>query len=256
MANPYADPAKVNLGQPSTFVTGQNSVMVHSGGGVTNTYANWPRLLLGWDAGLAQSYLSQIVNSLRTGGLFSAYWSFFYNGGTETVTITNADYSYLSSYCAVCVCVRTSGGCFPPGTMIVMAGRSTKLAEEIAVGESVWNPITASPARVDAIREGAEQVPLVEFGFEEVRVDVTQNHPVLTQAGLKKAHELTTDDAVVGTDGQLHRLSIVRELPVADGQMVLNFVINLGSEAEADHFLIADGVVTGDLYLQNQLSQH
>ena len=53
-------------------------------------------------------------------------------------------------------------------------------------------------------------------------------------------------------DGKWQALTTVRTLPVVEGQKVINFYLDTASEAEEDHLVLANGFVTGDLFLQQR----
>ena len=156
----------------------------------------------------------------------------------------------------ICACVRTGAhGCFAEGTMITLADRSLKRVEEIKKGDLVLNPVTGKPARVKLVVDAPEPYPLIKLGYAGKSVRVTQTHPMLTASGLKKAKDLSLEDEVQGEDGLFHTLATIEQLPVEAGQYVFNFELEADSDAEAEHMLIADGMVTGDMVLQLKLSQ-
>ena len=156
----------------------------------------------------------------------------------------------------LCACVRGGmHGCFAEGTKIKLADGSLKRAEEIVKGDMVFNPIAKKAVRVKHVIDSPEHAPLMKLAIGNVTLRVTQTHPMLTQAGLKRANELTLDDQVQGEDGQFHRLVTIEELPIEAGQYVINFELEAGSDAQEEHMLIADGIVTGDMVLQLKLNQ-
>ena len=109
--------------------------------------------------------------------------------------------------------------------------------------------------RVNRIIESAETEPLIELGYADAVVKVTQTHPVLTKEGLKKAKDLSVNDSVRGADGVFHKLSKVRDLPVRTGQYVINFELDVKSNSDNDRLVLSDGIVTGDFALQLKLSK-
>lgn len=162
---------------------------------------------------------------------------------------------HYNNYCWICACFRVSG-CFAPGTLIRLADQTVKPIEEIRAGEQVWNPVSRKPATVERIIEGPEKFPLIEYGFDGSVSHVSQKHPVLTGAGIKTAVDLVLNDTVVSGDGTLHNITQLRTLPLEDGQMVINLITEDWSvPPEEQHYLVADGMITGDLILQNELNK-
>lgn len=164
------------------------------------------------------------------------------------------DNSNTSEFKVSCACVRWNKGCFAPGTMIKMADGSSKAVEQIAAGDLVWNPVAKKGVSVERIIESEEKLPLIAFGYADIKLRVNQNHPVLTRSGVKKASALSLDDSVLGSDGQFHKLTVIKELPVAAGQSVINFVLSAESDSADNHMVLADGIASGDLVVQLELN--
>ena len=154
-----------------------------------------------------------------------------------------------SKYCYLCGRQRVTG-CFPPGTKITLADGSTKNIEDMMAGDQVWNPIAKRAVSVRQIIEGPEEIPLIRYGAGEQRAVVTQLHPMLTKAGIKKATELTLGDMLVTADGTPVEITLLEKLPVEEGQRVINLLLNVDSLDKNERMLIADGFVTGDWHLQ------
>lgn len=155
----------------------------------------------------------------------------------------------------VCACLRHAQlGCFPPGVWISMADGSKKLVENISKGDQVWNPVLKQAVKVKRIIESPEKLPLIEIGYDDTRTRVSQTHPVYTKEGFKKASSLSTGNLVLGADGEYHQLTVVRELPVEEGQYVINFELVSDVPSPLAGVLIADGVVTGDFVKQIEIA--
>ncbi len=170
-------------------------------------------------------------------------------------------------------CRGIPGGCFERNTQITLADRSLKSISEIKVGDMVFNPVTGRAARVKDVIGGPEKIGLIEFGYSQqttpgvvsgmlgmitapipekaTKVKVTVTHPVLTQDGIKQAKFLTLADSVRGADGKFYPISTLRKLPATADQFVINLELD-GSGSDDEHFIIADGIVTGDLHLQRK----
>ena len=161
-----------------------------------------------------------------------------------------------SNACYLCGLMRNNHGCFPPGVHVATDGNGgTKLVEDVAVGDFLWNPILGRSAKVLRVVEGGESLPLVSFGFGQTTLSTSQQHPVLTDRGIKMAKNLTLADSVYTADGTLHALEFVSLLPVDQGQSVINFILESHSDSENERMILADGIVTGDLAVQRALAK-
>jgi hypothetical protein len=150
---------------------------------------------------------------------------------------------------------RSGGGCFALTTNIRLADGRDRYVALLNVGDMVLNPVTGKAARITSITSGPETEQMIRVGYGAYDVRVTQKHPMQTAAGLKQARNLTKADRVLGADGQYHAVGTLEWMPIDSKQVVRNLVINPDSTDPRDHMLLADGVVTGDLYLQRQLEQ-
>ena len=136
-----------------------------------------------------------------------------------------------------------------------MASGVEKQIEEIVAGEELWNPVLRAAVRVYKVIEGTEGEPLVEFGYGGVLLRTTQSHAVKTTSGLKQAKELLVGDEVFDGDGATHRLSTVRALEAAPRQRVINLSLEAPFGITDGRMLLANGIVTGDVVIQNRLER-
>ena len=173
--------------------------------------------------------------------------------------------------------------CFPPETKIAMADGSQKRIDQIVKGDMVWNPARQKAMRVGNRLKGPEDKPLLEIGFGTTSVRVTQSHPMVIRnpelqsnpfkpasmssstreqqgetlnARVKKANEISLDDWILGADGEFHQVTTLRTLAQVEGQIVYNFELETDSKHVADHMIVADGVVTGDVVVQADLNDY
>lgn len=171
--------------------------------------------------------------------------------------------------------------CFPPETLIQMSDGSTKRIDKIQTGDMVWNPASQKAMRVGNTLNGPEDKPLVQIGYGDTTVKVTQTHPMVTRSPLlqdsafrpaslrsfdsqgetlnarvKKAGEVTLNDWIMGADGEFHKVTKVETLKQVEGQIVFNFELETDSKALADHMIVADGIVTGDVTVQAELNNY
>lgn len=142
-------------------------------------------------------------------------------------------------------------GCFSPETRLKMANGLWKRADEIRQGDALWNPVRKTASKIKSRIVGPEDKGLIEIGFQGHRVHVTTTHPMLTPKGIVQAQRLTTRDFVFGEDLKFHPVSVVRRLPPKAGQTVYNFEMDAISPDPADHLVLADGIITGDFFLQS-----
>ena len=146
-------------------------------------------------------------------------------------------------------------GCFPPGVKITMADGSLRKIEDVRAGDLVRNARTGAPVKVGKMIEGPEAPPLIRFGFDGTTVRTSQTHPVLTAAGLKPANQLTKGDTVFDAQGNAHPVTILETLPIEEGQRVINFNLDATSSDVNQRLIVSDGIITGDIVLQNLLKE-
>ena len=152
---------------------------------------------------------------------------------------------------------RGASGCFGKDTKITMADSTVLKASEIKVGMHVYNPVTDRNVKVVRVIEGVERQALVEIetdsSFEPLLL--TKNHPILTKSGVIPARDLTDYHQLLVVDGDTNELITVAVVKIKEifsyKPWVWNFELE-GSDAD-DHFLLANGLVSGDLWLQESL---
>lgn len=148
------------------------------------------------------------------------------------------------------------GGCFALSTKIKLFDGTEKLAVNVEKGDRLLNPITKKSVTVSEVVYGPEEnLGLIMVGVGENAVKVTTQHPFETQKGLKSAADLTIDDKILTSAGKYQKLTTLKILAPVKNQRVINFVVSSDSKKPMDHMVLADGVVTGDLYLQRKLSR-
>ena len=171
-----------------------------------------------------------------------------------TAYITEATTAYCKIEAAVDYTdLRTRLGCFADSTKIRMASGADKLIGLIQKDEMVLNPITQMGLKVVEIIKGPEHNPMYDIIMGSQKVTVTQNHPFMTKSGIKAAKDLVGDDELLGADGNFYALQGETKLPLVDGQVVYNIRLEGESENPLDHMVLANQVVTGDLFLQRLL---
>lgn len=198
-----------------------------------------------------------------------------YTSGTRIVQCSG-EMNSLGECEISCVHTRETG-CFPPEAQIVMGDGTTKAIKSIRTGDLVWNPVRKKAFAVGAVFAGPEKNPLIEIGFGEKTITVTDTHPLIVRAAseasikpvamldestakslpdfrVKKANEVTKDDELLAQDGKFYRVEVLRKLPVQEGQIVYNFELLGDSDHPADHTIASAGIVTGDITAQYEVN--
>ncbi len=153
--------------------------------------------------------------------------------------------------------VRGACGCFADETMITLGdGRTQKRITELTERDQVWNPMTRRAQSIARMTRGPENVPMFDVQIEGKTVRVTGTHPFPTSQGPKPAFELQEGDRVrteQGTIGVIQKIAVV---PKGDkAPVVWNLELKAGDDLR-DHYVLANGVVTGDLYIQSRLQKN
>ncbi|MEY4631228.1 MAG: hypothetical protein RIQ81_1348 [Pseudomonadota bacterium] len=152
---------------------------------------------------------------------------------------------------------RTMLGCFDPATRIRMAsGRDVRI-DAVKPGDMVFNPIVGKSVPVVRVTKGPEAgkgMYLIGFkGQGNEQVKVTSKHPFMTDQGLRAAEQLRKGDRILTADGSFRKIEVAKSLPEKAGQVVVNVSL-AGAHLEASHHMVlANGVVSGDLQLQERL---
>ena len=198
-----------------------------------------------------------------------------YTSGTRIVQCSG-EMNSLGECEISCVHTRETG-CFPPEAQIVMGDGTTKAIKRIRTGDLVWNPVRKKAFAVGAVFAGPEKNPLIEIGFGDKKITVTETHPLIVRATtegsikpvalvsepnaksepdfrVKKANEVTKDDELLAQDGKFYRVEVLRQLPVQEGQIVYNFELLGESDQPADHTIVSAGIVTGDITAQYEVN--
>ena len=160
----------------------------------------------------------------------------------------------VKQYCYTCAWVRVEG-CFAPETKILLADGTERAIEDISAGDMVLNPNTGQAMRVRSLLESYEDKPLVEVVYGGRALRVTSQHPMVTQRGVIPALSLLSSDSVQTSDGNLHAVEQVNILPLEPKQRVINLELDTDSQTFSDRYIVAEGMVTGDLRVQTLLAE-
>lgn len=111
--------------------------------------------------------------------------------------------------------------------------------------------VSLTSRSVERFVNGPEVPPLFVFTLSNgSTLRVTQHHPMVLHSGkIIEASQVERHNAFMGTDGRrVEILSITREKTDSD---VFNF--QTAGETQLSHVIVAEGVLVGDLKLQNEL---
>lgn len=168
-----------------------------------------------------------------------------YGGNPNPVTI-----SFTESPGAGTVIYERIDGCFALDVEILMADKTTKKVADIRSGDMVWNPLLKKAAQVKKVVRGPEPIPLYHIKTAHNSLSVTKSHPFVTSEGIVTTEHLKVGNKVQDADGSFAKVTSVSKLPVVDGQLVMNFELESDSNDVQHHAIVANGIVTGDLFLQ------
>lgn len=145
--------------------------------------------------------------------------------------------------------VRTNG-CFAKGTLIEMAHGKTEKIENLRAGDAV-RLADGRASSIYHVVAGPETEKMIEFTtYSGKKLMVTSKHPMQTQNGIKPANEVSAMDLLKIAEGSYSLITKIEQKASKDP--VYNF--ELAGSADADHLVVANGIVSGELYLQNRLS--
>ena len=149
---------------------------------------------------------------------------------------------------------RTACGCFEGSTPIMLGDGRYKPIRELTRTDMIWNPILKKAMAIKRMVVGPEKIPMIRVTRAgDSAVLVTQGHPFPTENGLKTAIELKNGDRVFNASGGLESVTVETVVyPEAEAPSVWNLELD-GDEHLNSHYLVADGVVTGDLKIQERL---
>lgn len=135
-----------------------------------------------------------------------------------------------------------------------MADGTTKEIKSISAGELVADG-RGGTSKVRFALESVELEPILAISIEGRTVQVSQKHPFPTRGGFKAASSLVEGEEILKLDGSYGSITKIESLPIDPSQQVVNIQIDTPSERFEDHMVVADGVVTGDLFVQRALAK-
>jgi len=200
----------------------------------------------------------------------------FNNQGLAAGLLTPDGYTYLVGihFCAITFALPGQSpkifdfcpeGCFAADTQVLSSvtreGRANYTrAASVAPNSQLLSladdaspdAVAMAPHSVKRIVLGPEDGELFAFALANGRtLKVTTHHPMVLDSGkLVEASKVVAGDAFVGLDGRsVAVVRITRQEPEAD---VFNF--ETAATTQMGHIIVAEGVLTGDLKIQNELA--
>lgn len=154
-------------------------------------------------------------------------------------------------------------GCFSEDTLVSLpddAGEATIPVSRVATGtqllslddEASLGALSFAPHFVERVVHGPETIPLFAFELASGRtLRVTMQHPmVLSDGRIVAAHAVPENASLLGADGAPVEIVATRR-ETTTGEV---FNAALTSDSNEGHVLVAEGVLVGDLFLQNQVA--
>ena len=148
---------------------------------------------------------------------------------------------------------KRGGGCFAEDTAITMADGTIKKIQDLKPGDLVWNPLVNGPSKIHKGVKGSEKHPIFTFKVGESTIKVTRTHPMLTQRGVLKAMEVSKDDLLMTSTGEFKKITLIDTYNTDKDVYNLHLVSMSGEDVEGG--IVAEGIITGDLDMQNKLKK-
>ncbi len=148
---------------------------------------------------------------------------------------------------------RTSCGCFQEDTQITLGdGKTTRAIDQLTESDSVWNPILKKAQSIKRMTRGPEALPMLSIQTASGNVTVTGGHPFpMPDGSIVQAHVLKVGDKVL-VNGEWETISAV-EIKQSEKQPVVWNLELIGDDNQDTHFILANGIVTGDLKIQEDI---
>ena len=135
-----------------------------------------------------------------------------------------------------------------------MADGSTKNIQNIKIGDLIRNPATGMDVAVKNIMVGEQKREMYRIHYDGKTVSATYNHPFLTSKGVLRAEELRAGDILLNESIKRIPVEKIEIIPVEKGRLVWNLLLDTKDSKYIEinnHLFIANGLATGDFYLQN-----
>lgn len=152
-------------------------------------------------------------------------------------------------------------GCFSLDTPLVLADGTTRTYATLKATDKMWNPVTKQAMGIREIRIGAEEAATYKVGYGDSELHVSEWHPfpvreVDGREVVKPAKLLGAFDKILGDDGDFHPISKYEVIEPDPSMLVYNVALDTDSDNPRDHYILANGIITGDLWMQNYLKEY
>jgi len=143
-------------------------------------------------------------------------------------------------------------GCFASDTMISMEGFTETRVDEIKIGDNIIGDNSSNIMTVVKVWKNTEERSCIRFEANLFNILVTENHPMITDKGIKKAVDVTEKDMLLTELGYIAITSIGRE--EYSGQVYNLELTERGKTEDTDKATMrANGFVVGDYKVQEKL---
>ena len=205
--------------------------------------------------GLCENYAVAAGIVKKNGWDWSDAYGYGPQGDPNAASMAKDYIAYdLTSCQPTYVFARNACGCFTANTMIQLADGRQKPIDQLARNDIIFNPVTRSGFPLKKMVQGPEAKPLYLVTVGGDRVEVTDEHPFATQRGLINAAALKVGDALIAGPDGYRVVTAISKQSYQTQPVVWNVELEAGPDAR-NHYVLANGIVTGDLYLQTQLKQ-
>jgi Tfp pilus assembly protein PilE len=150
-------------------------------------------------------------------------------------------------------CWRTQLGCFKKGTNI-LTNSGYKKIESLTKDDLVVNPKSGHLLKIKNTVSGPEKPKLYKFTtFSGVSVTVTSKHPMITERGIVTAAKIIPSDKLMLENNKADNIKEIKKVAIPKGEHVYNLELDVADEPLANRLVVADGIITGDLFVQQNL---
>lgn len=168
----------------------------------------------------------------------------------HTLTMTSCLEKDLSESCKHVRELDLKIGCFAKGTRITMADGSEREIESIRMGDHVIVDTNWKMSTVRNIFTGMEAEMVMIETENGLKLMVTSNHPIETDAGLCEAGKMNAGMKVLTAEGTMEPIKYLYTVEYND--RVYNLELDV---ADGEGRVIAEGIVAGDMYAEQKM-QH
>ncbi len=149
---------------------------------------------------------------------------------------------------------RGECGCLAPDTLITLGdGVTQKRIDQLTQDDKLWNPIEGRAYPILKMTRGPEKKPMYRLHVGREVIEATEFHPFITADGVKAASRLAAGELIKTEDWG--RIDSIEVLPVPEeAPIVWNLELDTaGASEQSAHYIMANGVVTGDLAIQQRI---